>query len=680
MAEKRRNNTNNETAGNITSKPAGGETPAAKEKTSAVRKKTPAGIEAVSGKKKAAAGSSASVVKEKTNGKKKAAAGIEAASGKKKNKAAGGAAKKTGAGQTKRSGGSTEQRREKKRKAALVVKKKREELKKNILTGSAIIMVLVLCISLLGFAKNGVTTNKATEDDGIQEVVASDDVLFLSFPQLVVDEAYETALRTYNSEQEEKASEENAGTEGETGEDTEVQNAEVIKASGSAGMTVSDFNGILQELYDDQYVLIDFYSMFQNTDGNISEAEITVPAGKKPLIIAQRNVSYSEEEAVSGHATSLVYADGKFSNTFVMPETFDAASMLETAAGTDAEKDPAAGGSGSEENTDEAVTDGTENSSGEENYSEEESYTDTEEENYSDGESAGNTSYETDTGSSETAFNSTQNALLKAGLIHPLRGETAVLNTRAYEGADQAVPVVYEDTEETPEDEYYDGGESSGDEEEYDSYGSESENGSETGNEQSGSTNAGNTQSGTGAAAAGQELTGNYDVISCLDAFIETHPDFSYNGARGILGVTGNKGVLGFDAENAEAAKAAANALKAEGWRFACNSYAGVSYGSELAIVESDSAKWKSEVESIVGVTDILLLQGKADIGPWSGYTDTNQRFVYLKDQGFRYYCIHNDQTMFYMQMGTDYARIGLHEVMTKDEFQEVRENSQQLF
>ena len=44
----------------------------------------------------------------------------------------------------------------------------------------------------------------------------------------------------------------------------------------------------------------------------------------------------------------------------------------------------------------------------------------------------------------------------------------------------------------------------------------------------------------------GTVVTGAYDVISCLEAFLEEHPDFSWQGAKGIIGITGRSGILGY--------------------------------------------------------------------------------------------------------------------------------------
>ena len=37
---------------------------------------------------------------------------------------------------------------------------------------------------------------------------------------------------------------------------------------------------------------------------------------------------------------------------------------------------------------------------------------------------------------------------------------------------------------------------------------------------------------------------GSYDVVPILDDFVETHPDFSYRGAKGIIALTGYEGCL----------------------------------------------------------------------------------------------------------------------------------------
>ena len=39
--------------------------------------------------------------------------------------------------------------------------------------------------------------------------------------------------------------------------------------------------------------------------------------------------------------------------------------------------------------------------------------------------------------------------------------------------------------------------------------------------------------------------------LPCVEAFIQEHPDFSNNEARGILGLTGYNGILGYRTDDA---------------------------------------------------------------------------------------------------------------------------------
>lgn len=49
----------------------------------------------------------------------------------------------------------------------------------------------------------------------------------------------------------------------------------------------------------------------------------------------------------------------------------------------------------------------------------------------------------------------------------------------------------------------------------------------------------------------GSTVTGAFDVVPCVEAFVQAHPDFSNNGARGILGLTGYNGILGYRTDDA---------------------------------------------------------------------------------------------------------------------------------
>lgn len=140
----------------------------------------------------------------------------------------------------------------------------------------------------------------------------------------------------------------------------------------------------------------------------------------------------------------------------------------------------------------------------------------------------------------------------------------------------------------------------------------------------------------------------DFDVAPLLEKFIEEHPDFSYRGARGILALTGYEGVLGYRTndttsetyeEDVKAATYVADVLKEKGWEFASHSYGHGHMGQRsFEYVKSDSDRWKKEVESIIGFTDILIFPYGEDVQEGIGNYD-NDKYDYLASLGFKYYC-----------------------------------------
>ena len=135
----------------------------------------------------------------------------------------------------------------------------------------------------------------------------------------------------------------------------------------------------------------------------------------------------------------------------------------------------------------------------------------------------------------------------------------------------------------------------------------------------------------------GSTVTGAFDVVPCVEAFVQAHPDFSNNGARGILGLTGYNGLFDTAAEK-EAAAPVVEALKNAGWEFACNGYDGSSYGSDAEAVSADLAKWSESVGTLVGDVPILLYPSGADSHGWKAYDETDPVYQVLKEQGFVYF------------------------------------------
>ena len=182
--------------------------------------------------------------------------------------------------------------------------------------------------------------------------------------------------------------------------------------------------------------------------------------------------------------------------------------------------------------------------------------------------------------------------------------------------------------------------------------------------------------------ANGVRHVGDYDLVPVLETFIQDHPDFSYRGARAILGMTGYEGVFGYrtkpsyqpeldalhasdpdkypsyDQEVADA-KAVAQCLRDHGWILASHSYGHPAYGNISADrVEADSDKWEATVESIIGETDIILYPHGSDIHTWRNYTFENEKFAALYEDGYRYF-FNVDGNTYWNQLGSNYFRGG---------------------
>lgn len=151
--------------------------------------------------------------------------------------------------------------------------------------------------------------------------------------------------------------------------------------------------------------------------------------------------------------------------------------------------------------------------------------------------------------------------------------------------------------------------------------------------------------------AQGNTLTGEYDLIPILESFIAAHPDFSYNGAKAIIAVTGYDGLFGYrtnpgaskwlgaDAyqEEIEGAKAIAKALQENGYDIACYTYQNVAYGKmSLSQMQADLNKWNDEVVSILGNIDILAYAQISDISGQGVYS--GEKYDALTNAGFRYF------------------------------------------
>lgn len=133
------------------------------------------------------------------------------------------------------------------------------------------------------------------------------------------------------------------------------------------------------------------------------------------------------------------------------------------------------------------------------------------------------------------------------------------------------------------------------------------------------------------------------EIIPILDGFVRQHPDFSYQGAKGIIALTGYEGVLGYRTNDRNSpnytneekqARAVIKQLKATGWSFASHGYGHLdAKKASLPRLMADTAKWQAEVGTLVGPTNIYIF-------PYGSRVDPGDiRFKYLQQAGFKIFC-----------------------------------------
>ena len=151
------------------------------------------------------------------------------------------------------------------------------------------------------------------------------------------------------------------------------------------------------------------------------------------------------------------------------------------------------------------------------------------------------------------------------------------------------------------------------------------------------------------------ENEGDFDLIPVLNAFLAEHPDFSYEGARATIAVSGYEGVFGLGLDQSEAIKAVADKLRQQGYDIACYTYADMEYADYgVAGLKEDLDKWTAEIAPILGETDILVYPSGGDIKGQEAYTGS--KYDALHGFGFRYFVGVNNGASWGMTTG-EYAR-----------------------
>ncbi len=136
------------------------------------------------------------------------------------------------------------------------------------------------------------------------------------------------------------------------------------------------------------------------------------------------------------------------------------------------------------------------------------------------------------------------------------------------------------------------------------------------------------------------------EVFPIIEQFVKAHPDFSCNGNKVTLALTGFAGILGYrtDEQYAEEgidvtaerqkAQVVVNWLKANGYNFACHSYSHSNYTTcSLDRVNRDINMWNRNVKPLIGETKVFVY-------PYGAFTyqDTAKHNALLKE-GFVMFC-----------------------------------------
>ncbi len=171
----------------------------------------------------------------------------------------------------------------------------------------------------------------------------------------------------------------------------------------------------------------------------------------------------------------------------------------------------------------------------------------------------------------------------------------------------------------------------------------------------------------------GNVVTGAFDMVPILDSFIETHPGFSYKGAKAILAVTGYDGVFGYrtspaakeffgsayHTDETEKAAQVVDALRSNGYEIACYTYENEPYGDyTVDQIAEELNKWVSEVTPVLGETDIFVFSRNSDIEQ-NGVVYSGDKFYAIYDRGFRYFLGFCEEGMPWYTASTDYIRQG---------------------
>ena len=145
-----------------------------------------------------------------------------------------------------------------------------------------------------------------------------------------------------------------------------------------------------------------------------------------------------------------------------------------------------------------------------------------------------------------------------------------------------------------------------------------------------------------------EQISYDNEFVTILESFVAKHPDFSVNGAKGTINLTGYDGILGYRTQKNNTInrqneiREASNVikkLKSLGWTFASHSY-GHYHMKKISDLEfkQELESWKNEVEPLVGKTNIYVYP----YGEWELFNSDGSlcnKHQLLKEYGFKLFC-----------------------------------------
>lgn len=186
-----------------------------------------------------------------------------------------------------------ERRRRMRRKRLIQERRRRRRRKALVLRGILVILFVLILVGIGSAVSCGVkqyNQSAKKKDSGKQETQIEEEpvqlesvdltnVLYLSFESLIAD-----ADQAFGQE-----------------------NTRAAATLDQTRVTVDEFNAILEQLYEDGYILVRFSDLaVVNEDGVMEAKELMLPSGKKPLLLSETNVNYDLKLSGQGLASKLV--------------------------------------------------------------------------------------------------------------------------------------------------------------------------------------------------------------------------------------------------------------------------------------------------------------------------------------------------------------------------------------